>query len=260
MRVMKLAARLRNYDWTAATIELLIVVVGILIALQVSNWNENRLDRARADGYYRRLHTELLNDHRNIHSALAFWNQVSAYGQAAIANGESGQRVDGSNWKTLLAWYQAGQMFPFELADTTYSEMRTGGGLALIDDEGLRKQLADYYRLAGTGITADLLRHDPVYRMQIRGLTPWKVQQYIWSTCFREGASANGSDQQLIDCPSPISEDEAAGILASYRRSDTLLPNLRSWMAILRVSTMVLDSTRSETDHLATEVQAAREL
>ena len=94
---MKLAARLRSYDWTAAAIELLIVVAGILIALQVSNWNESRLDHARADSYYRRLHTELLADHQNIDRVLVFWNKVSAYGQAAIANGESGQRVGSSN-------------------------------------------------------------------------------------------------------------------------------------------------------------------
>lgn len=53
---MKRAARLRSQDWTAAVIKPPIVVVGILIALQVSNWNENRLDHARADGYCRRLH------------------------------------------------------------------------------------------------------------------------------------------------------------------------------------------------------------
>ena len=150
-------------------------------------------------------------------------------------------------------------MFPFELEDTTYSEMRDSGGVALIDDEGLRKQLADYYRLSGTGITAMILHHDPMYRAQIRGLTPWRVQQYIWSTCFQEGAAANGADEKLIDCPSPISEDEAAAILDSYRRSDTLLPNLRTWMSTLRVSRLVLESTGRQTNRLTAEVQAARE-
>ena len=51
MSLAKLSSRLRAHDWTAATIELLIVVVGILIAMQVSNWNEDRHDRARADTY-----------------------------------------------------------------------------------------------------------------------------------------------------------------------------------------------------------------
>ncbi len=258
MRAMKLATRLREYDWTAAAIELVIVVVGILIALQVSTWNQNRLDRARADAYLRRLHAELVTDQHNIDNTLLFWKKVSGYGQAAIANAETGQRVDGSNWKTVLAWYQASQLMPFELQDTTYTEMRDGDGLGLIDDEGLRKQLADYYRLSGTGITANILRHDPVYRIQIRGLTPWRVQQYIWNKCFRIAAGGNAANQELIDCPAPVSEDEAAAILDSYRHSNTLLQDLRSWMSTLSVSTMVLDSTRSETDKLAAEVQAAR--
>lgn len=148
---------------------------------------------------------------------------------------------------------------PFELEDTTYAEMLAGGGLSLIEDETLRKQLADYYRISGTGITANILRHDPVYRMQIRGLTPWRVQQYIWSHCFHQGKGGNTADQELIDCPSPINEAEAAAVLDSYRHSDTLLTNLRTWMSTLRVSSLVLDSTRSQTDHLAIEVQAARE-
>lgn len=256
MSALKLVARLRRHDWTAAVIELVIVVVGILVALQLNNWNQNRLDHARADGYYRRIHSELVADRQNIDNALTFWKTVSDYGRAAIAFGESRQRVDGSNWKTVLAYYQASQLMPFELEDSTFTEMRDGGGLALIDDEGLRKQLADYYRLSGTGITANILHHDPVYRMQIRGLTPWRVQQYIWDKCFR---ALGGTNQELIDCPSPISDEEAAVLLESYRQSESLLQNLRFWVSTLRVGAIVLDSTRKDAVSLAAEVEAARE-
>ena len=256
MSVLKLAARLRRHDWTAAIIELVIVVVGILIALQLNNWNQGRLDRARADGYYRRIHADLVTDRQNIDHTLKFWKTVSDYGRAAIANGESGKRVDESNWKTVLAWYQASQLMPFEFESSTYSEMRDTDGLGLIADEGLRKRLAVYYRLSGTGISANILRHDPVYRMQIRGLTPWRVQQYIWGKCFRQTGN-NSANQELIDCPSPISDEEAAAVLDSYRHSDTLLQNLRTWMSTLSVSEIVLDSTREDTAKLATEVEAA---
>jgi hypothetical protein len=255
MSVLKLAARLRSYDWTAAVIELVIVVVGILIALQVSNWNQGRLDNARADSYCRRIHSELMVDRQNIDNTLKFWNVVSNYGRAAIAFGESGQRMDGSNWKTVLAYYQASQLMPFELEDTVFTEMRDGGGLALIDDEGLRKRLADYYRLSGTGITANILHHDPVYRMQVRGLTPWRVQQYIWDKCYR---ALGGTNQELLDCPSPISDEQAAALLESYRQSESLLQNLRFWMSTLRVGAIVLDSTRKDAVSLAAEVEAAR--
>jgi hypothetical protein len=258
MRAKKLALRLRAYDWMAAAIELVIVVVGILIALQVSNWNQDRMDRSRADGYYRRLHSEMLADQHNIDNTMAFWTKVLGYGEAAMANAERGQCVDSSNWKTLLAWYQAGQLMPFQLQDTTYTEMRDGGNLVLIEQEGLRKQLAEYYQLAGTGITANILRHDPAYRGQVRGLTPWPVQQYIWEHCFMRGETGHAADQKLIDCAAPIGEDEAGAIVDTYRHSDTLLQNLRSWMATLRVSTMVLTASRNDAGKLAAQIQAAR--
>ncbi len=242
------------HDWTAAFIELSIVVVGILLALQVSTWNQDRLDRARADNYYRRIHEDLAADRVGIDQTLAYWKKVSAYGRAAIAYGETGQRVDGSNWKTLLAYYQASQLMPFELEDTTFVEMRDTGDLALIADETLRKRLATYYRLTGRGVTASILHHDPVYRMQIRGLTPWRVQHYIWDSCFRQLSGA----QELIDCPSPISEEDAAAVIETYRHSDTLLQNLRFWMSTLRVSQIVLDTARQDAIGLASDVHAAR--
>jgi hypothetical protein len=98
-----------------------------------------------------RLRVELLADEHNIDNTLVFWNKVSDYGEAAIANGETGLLVGGSNWKTLLAWYQAGQLMTFELEDATYTEMRDGGGLVLIYQEGLRKQLAERVRSHRSG-------------------------------------------------------------------------------------------------------------
>jgi hypothetical protein len=256
MSLAKLSTRLRAHDWVAAGIELIIVVVGILLALQVSNWNEARRDQARADSYYRRLHESLRTDTQTMEATLAFWRQVAGYGRDAMASAERGTRVDESNWKTVLAWYQAGQMMPFELEDTTFLEMRDNGDLNLISDEGLRSRVAEYYRLTATGTTrAKILSHDPEYRRQIRGLTPWHVQQYIWDKCFRQ---LGGTRQQLIDCPAPINEDESAALIDVYRKAPGLLENLRYWVATLRVSEIVIDITRTDAEKLQRDLGAAR--
>ena len=257
MAISKLGARLRAHDWMAAVIELVIVVAGILIALQVSNWNQDRQDRARADSDYRRLHDSLVTDREAMEGVSAFWKQVSAYGRVAMANADNGTLVAGSNWRTVLAWYQASQLMPFELEDTTFLEMRDRGDLVLIADEGLRTRLADYYHLTATGtIRANILRHDPVYREQIRGVTPWAVQQYIWEHCFRQ---LGGIRQELIDCPAPISEAEAGSVLETYHHTDGLLPNLRYWMATLKVSELVIGDARRTRDALARDIDAARD-
>ncbi|MBS0555897.1 MAG: hypothetical protein JSR27_00630 [Proteobacteria bacterium] len=255
MATQRLITRLREHDWLAAAIELAIVVVGILIALQVSNWNQDRLDSARADRYYVRLHADLTSDIAAIDDARAFWSRVTKFGESAMAFSEHRKRVEDSNWKTLLAFFQASQLYPFELADTTFVEMRTSGALTLVADEGLRKRLADYYRLSGNGVRSDILRQNPVYRMQIRGLTPWTVQQYIWNHCFRQG---EGAQQVLLDCPAPISEQESAAILDSYQHDPSLLPNLRTWMSMIQVADIIVTGIRSDTRKLIADVDAAR--
>src|SRR5204863_4947564 len=100
-----------------------------------------------------------------------------------------------------------------------------------------------------------LPNHNPVYRQQVRGLAPWHVQQYIWDKCFRQ---LGGTLQELIDCPAPISEEESAALLDSYRNTPELLQNLRIWVSTLRVSEIVVLTQRKEADLLAREFEAAR--
>ena len=58
MVLQKLATSLRQHDWGTALIEVLVVVLGIFIGLQVDDWNTARKDRIdekqfslNADGY-----------------------------------------------------------------------------------------------------------------------------------------------------------------------------------------------------------------
>jgi hypothetical protein len=236
MAVRRLASRLRAYDWFAALIEVLIVIVGILVALQVSNWNQDRQDHALAQQYARRLHGELQADMREMALTREFWLKVAGYQAQATEHAETGKLAGGSAWKTVLAYYQASQLRPFELQDTTFTELRDAGELRLLGDGDLSKGLADYYRNTGPGMQGEILRHSPVYRMQIRGLTPYAVQEYIWAKCWRQ---RNGADQVLIDCPSPISEEAALAILAGYHAEPTLLQNLRFWRAQMHVSVLI---------------------
>ena len=55
----RVAARLRAQDWVAITIELTIVVVGVFIGTQVSNWNAGRLERADSSRLLAQLRPEL---------------------------------------------------------------------------------------------------------------------------------------------------------------------------------------------------------
>ncbi len=52
-------ANLRRHDWTAVAIELVVVIVGVFIGLQASNWNEVRADRTEYAAAIGRLGAEI---------------------------------------------------------------------------------------------------------------------------------------------------------------------------------------------------------
>ena len=62
MILRRLANALGRQDWFAALIELLIVVVGIFIGLQVDDWNQQRTERRLVHSYLEKLRIEVANN------------------------------------------------------------------------------------------------------------------------------------------------------------------------------------------------------
>jgi hypothetical protein len=254
--VRQLVRRLREHDWLAALIEVLIVVIGILIALQVSNWNQQRVDAMRKQAYLGRIAADLDTDLRVNRSRGRFMAQVNHYGQQAIAHADTGALADGSAWKTVLAYFQAGQFYAYSRESNAFVEMRDAGDLGLIGDSRLRSQLAFYYE-SSTNRMADFMIFNliPQYRQDIRSVTPMPVQEYIWSNCF-EVLPNSDRDQRMIDCPSPIEETAAHAILGTYQRSPELARNLRFWLSNQRVATLNESEDRSDAVKLKASVEA----
>ncbi|GLQ21677.1 DUF6090 family protein [Algimonas porphyrae] len=55
MILRRLSESLRRQDWITVLIEIGIVVIGLLIGLQINNWNEARADRAKEAAFLERL-------------------------------------------------------------------------------------------------------------------------------------------------------------------------------------------------------------
>nr|WP_298931341.1 hypothetical protein [uncultured Erythrobacter sp.] len=55
MILRRLATAARKQDWFTVFVETCIVVVGLLIGLQINNWNDARSDRAKAEAFSERL-------------------------------------------------------------------------------------------------------------------------------------------------------------------------------------------------------------
>lgn len=62
MILRRLLKRLRQHEWTAVAIELAIVVLGVFIGIQVSNWNETRKEQSLEAVYLERIAADIRSD------------------------------------------------------------------------------------------------------------------------------------------------------------------------------------------------------
>ena len=255
MILRRIREHVNSHNWFAVWIDLLIVVLGVFLCTQVSNWNDANRDRHRGESYLASIHGELLTDATAIERRVAFWRQVSGYGEAALAYAEHGTLKEGSAWQTVLAFFLASQIWPYTATDTTYRELTGAGELDLIRDRDMRAALADYY-VVRKGRLDPIFAAMPRYREDIRGLTPMDVQSYIWSHCHHSALEGAQETQELRPCESPVSEAEAREILRAYMAAPEILRGLRFWMSTMRVQSDLSSHDRDVAIALAERINA----
>jgi len=226
MILRRVIAHFRKQEWTAVAIDLVIVVLGVVIGIQVSNWNAARADEARAHGYLERIRDDLDADIAGYRDRIAFWSQVFAHGAKGLAYAETGNAGGATQWDLLLAYFQASQLGTFNLTTATYDELRGAGEQGLLGDPDLRDQLASYY----TNSNYSALSESPEYREHVRGVIPLDIQAHIWKNCWAGDATGR---QRLLACSSPVDEVRAAAVVDAIRGDATLMKELRYWMSTM---------------------------
>ena len=226
MITRRIAQALRKQEWATILIEFVLVVVGILLALQLDQWNDIRKDNARELELLKSVRTDIREDIRYLQNADDAMSAVLTSGATVIANTEREQCVDDC-WSTLVAFFLASQWIDVSLLRSTYDEIRTAG---LPRDAGVAFALSRYYALGdqGTKINAEL----PLYRSLVRSAIPAAVQQYMWAHCH----SVDGRLQFLQhDCAPPENTAGFQGLVANLGNDPELMSALNYWLSTVTV-------------------------
>ena len=122
--------------------EIALVVIGILIALQINNWNQNRLDKERSKGYHQRLIEDLdfiIEGNNNIHkNALSVMNSISQ----TVAFLEEGKNKSPEEMDIINSAMVRSKRLSRQIPEiSTWEEMKSNGDLNLIYNVELRKKL-----------------------------------------------------------------------------------------------------------------------
>ena len=125
--------------------EIVLVMVGILLALQVNNWNENLKNKSMETDYLIRIFQDLDDDL----AAFEITNEVAQSRNKRIlflqqAINDSNLAIKSSNY-FIISIIQAGWTFEPSISDYTFEELKSSGRLVLIQNKDLRTSLSKYY-------------------------------------------------------------------------------------------------------------------
>ena len=144
MILARLAKALSRQDWQSVVVEIMVVVVGILFALQVDTWNESRKDRNVEQIYLQRLSADLQGDIDGFKNLRRIFQEKFEFIEE-IKSGFTPEHIehDARSWLERLR-YSLYVSLP-SVRSATFDELAGSGQLAIIQNLTLRAALADYY-------------------------------------------------------------------------------------------------------------------
>lgn len=143
MLLRRITEHVKAQNWTAVTLDFVIVVVGVFIGIQVANWNASRQEHARAQSYSVRLLNELHAEYDTTISLANYYMSSKQAGQIAYAGLTDNKSIDDET--ILINAFRASQYNWYERRRATFDEIVASGALDLISDEQLRKTAIGAY-------------------------------------------------------------------------------------------------------------------
>ena len=119
--------------------EILLVVIGILIALQINNWNENKKQRNQELHYLKNIQTDVQMNIAHIDAYIATRNDAAAAASKILEHYEGKPILDyeafASEAISIYTWRKFFQI------NNTFQELMNSGNLALIANDSIKNTL-----------------------------------------------------------------------------------------------------------------------
>ncbi len=221
MKFRRIIDHLQGQHWTAIFIDLVIVVVGVFIGIQVSNWNGERVDRQREHQLLVDLRAELAESIRQTGIRRHAFEQVGHSGERAVAFLDAGTSCGDRCWPVIVDFFNASQWQSITVGLPTYDEMRRNGWPR---QRNIVDAVEAYLRQSHQ--VAVPLQQPPAYRALVRGLIPLAAHGPYWTNCFK---LANGEESYVEDCPQGVAPAVSAAGVAAIVANPDIHRTLTEW-------------------------------
>jgi hypothetical protein len=215
---------LRRQNWTAIAIELVIVVTGVFVGTQVSNWNQARVEKAATSRMLVQFAPELQAQIGFFDSARTYYASSRRYADEALAAWAGDRRI--SDERFVIAAYQASQIYAQGLNAENWTLTFGGGQVRNIEDAQLRRNLElvltqDYGQVQFAAVATP-------YREQVRRVIPIHLQDLIRRECGDRQIRNTLFAELPATCSLRLPPHEAKSTAAALR-TNAELPRELNW-------------------------------
>jgi hypothetical protein len=239
MILRRLTANLRAQNWTAIAIDFGIVVIGVFLGIQASNWNQGRLERRETRELLHQLSPELRRLADFSSRASAYYGNERHYAETAFGGWRNNPNVSDRDF--IVGAYQASQVMGMPNDGQSWALVFGGDELRKIDDVQIRAELARLMTYDYTQLSYRTM--ETPYRQDVRQVIPDSIQQRVREAC----GDIQTPDFSLIlpaRCRVDLPPDDVAKTAADLRAHPQLVRELDFHLA--QVSTFLGNLTRFE--------------
>ena len=160
--------------------EIVLVVIGILIALQINNWNENRKIKNKLDNIYSIIQKNLKTDITNITHTINYYEEIDINLEAVLTAKYSTSFLDSINENNYLECVICGsninQYVTFTKMDKGLELLKKYDENIATSDDSLSQEVIEFYSTTGEyGLNTflDLIKSEAVNNLKYFEQFPW---------------------------------------------------------------------------------------
>ena len=225
MVVRRVREHVATHNWFAVSIDLLIVIIGVFIGMQVSNWNSARIERNEVRAYRAQIVDDLIANERELAERLHYYRQVRAHALTAMEALEGGAPRGEA---FLVTSYQATQVSPIRMERSAYDEMIASGMAKSFAGPAVRRRLSSYY--AGTERLETASIYSTGYRDRIRREMRFAIQRRLRERCS-DVIAISPDGLETITLPERCNLDLPSAIVSRAASDLSDIPELEEELA-----------------------------
>lgn len=164
MILRRLASAIRHQNWFQVVIEILIVIIGIFLGLQVQGWYEDQADRVQEQAYLDRLHSDIVSlagyqtqlDERRFIDRLREQFRTNLMETIDYIGGHNPNKTLGNDHCASIIFSHTYNNSPI-MTIATLNELISSGQISLIENQGIKIALSEF--VAATQFMQTQLNH-----------------------------------------------------------------------------------------------------